>query len=323
MGSALLPVKSDSTIGAGWIQIAKAIDTTHLADFTRASAKESPPWKASDLPDWEVTIAADLTDGDYWAPHPSLFYKDGEAAKLDLFQPWDDSLLSLAGPGRMIEGDRVAWIERGATVTDGSGASSSVRAQLSRGRTTVLSTTRKYDSAYQASTMMMSLGMVWVAESNNSVDDVIWFWNLRALRPVMGGSPPVSVLLTTEDVDNAEIRGMLHDALRDSSSTTPTCMIASSTLPKEVLNETRTALGFDVHDGKRISEGMFRTTKAESAKPSAVLQFDPRGDWLGRRLTGRHTTSDVHLERPAVQLNIDAPVTTIHRSMRHGTWVSD
>jgi hypothetical protein len=116
-GCPLLPVNEDGEIDAGWIQIAQQIGVTATADFTRQSYSEESAWKSSSELPWQHTVAAPLDNGEYWAPHPSYLYPDDKVAQLVLIQPSDDSLLCLANAGKMIEVDREAWAQRGASRT--------------------------------------------------------------------------------------------------------------------------------------------------------------------------------------------------------------
>jgi hypothetical protein len=311
-GCPLLPVNEDGEIDAGWIQIAQQIGVTATADFTRQSYSEESAWKSSSELPWQHTVAAPLDNGEYWAPHPSYLYPDDKVAQLVLIQPSDDSLLCLANAGKMIEVDREAWAQRGARITYASNhAGVVIGATQTATPSTTLATTRIYDAAYQASTFAMSLGMIWIAEDENSITDYLWYWNLRALRPIMSSTPPLDIVITRELARRTDVAEAILRNLTATSLCTPSCAIISASIPRDELVTVRDQLGLAEHDGRKISEGMLgRRPDAESPPLTAAITIDPRQSWLGNRLTGASSSVPIQLQRPTTTVTLKSPVPT-------------
>jgi hypothetical protein len=309
-GCPILPVNEDGTIDGGWLQIADTIGISEIADFTRSTNQVDSAWQGEKTTAWPITIAKELDDAEYWTPHQIWFHTDEQLRSLELLQPGVDSLIDLAGAGRIIDADRAAWTERGAQIIDTTDAVQIALAQIKDyGARSVLSTTRIHDTTYHGSGVsMMSLGLIWAVEDAPEALDLYWFWNLRALRPLM--SDALNLVASEETLRDPAVIAAVHTALASSSATTPSCALLSTSLDTEQLNSLAEAMGMAKHEGSRMTEGIFGRRATDERPVSVTTSADPRRFWLGPRLSGVSSTTPIQLQRPETALQVAAPLTT-------------
>lgn len=177
----VLPIRPDGSVDQRWVQVSEVLGITEVVDFTASNHGESA-WTGSAAAAFTLIPTRPLDDARFWNPHP-VAAMDSSQNVLELFLPGDDSLVSLAGAGGYgLPEETTLLRSNGWNIVENAPSQLLACAQLS-GRTALEATLPGDVDTEIRGGLLDSLGLMWVTQDPNSFDDVVWFWNCRALRP--------------------------------------------------------------------------------------------------------------------------------------------
>lgn len=254
-------------------------------------------------------FARPLDDSNFWTPHQLAALAAADIRTTYLAIPPSEGLVSAAGPGVVPQQDRLGWISAGVETFDTPSDAGMAIAQINGHSALELS--RVGDRAYfAAEPFMTTAGLVVVTSDTPTFDDAVNFWNARALRP--SRSHAVSVLMSEGTLGDRMVQRALVEALKRTSSTSPSAVVYSWSMPKPRLEALVEAVeGLTAFVGNKFSEYHGRRP---SSSVTFSTQVDVRSFWLSRRDTGIRNTVDVLVERPRTTLRMRAPMVP-HSSM--------
>jgi hypothetical protein len=149
--------------------------------------------------------------------------------------------------------------------------------------------------------------IVWVTEPD-SVQDCLFFWNLRALRPLRLGTVPM-LLLPVDHVQHwVGFSAQLAHVLARPDEFAPDVVIDSLSLRKAKLNSTARLLGLR-RTTKEIRSGHRWPTNLRQPPFTYRNDVDPRIWFTFERDYGLTTDIDVHLFKDVTNISMASPVT--------------
>jgi hypothetical protein len=151
---------------------------------------------------------------------------------------------------------------------------------------------------------MRSIGLLWVSDELDSFEDAVWFWNTRALRPgsAMAG---ISLLATLEATADVEVRAAFVAGIAESSTTTPTFVIASRSVDESILRELGESLGATRHESTEWSD---RIAAVQVDAPLTFAENVHLGEfWSNGRTAGAVRVLEQTIRRPTINLNFESP----------------
>ena len=305
--SPIIPVSSDGTVAGGWLQIATDLRPRRLIDLT-CRGLEPSAWTEAKDPEWESILTPHYPKlHPVGQVHPLVVHPDPWAARLSVFTPSTDSMVDLAGLGRLADDERAEWAELGVTVLRADTEVDSALAQIS-GNTLLGSAAFRDGDYYTSGTMMSSTALIWVVNDYEDAGEALAFWNTRALRPRMG-SPAVSVIVHVDDLANENIRQPLSDAIRNSASTVPQCNLVSQKVDQKGLEDLAQGLGFTVQQAGRWQDQILsRMSPVTGSIIEAAINTDMRAFWGGPRESGVPSSVLCGLGPPSSQLRLHSPL---------------
>jgi hypothetical protein len=148
--------------------------------------------------------------------------------------------------------------------------------------------------------------VVWVTQPA-SFRDCVYFWNLRALRPLRFGSLPMLLLPVGQVQHWLHFPDELAHVLERPEEFTPDVALCSFSVPEPELHQTAELLGLRLHEGKpRIGHAWPAPMRTPPYTYRADL--DPRS-WLDfERSYGLVTDVDVQLFRDITTVRFTSPV---------------
>jgi hypothetical protein len=302
--SVVMPIDSEGRTSPRFRQIAKLLRTDRYVDIrplVDGSRQHDVP---HDIPT-DVIPARPFDDGRFWSLHPLAVLNSEPPGDLAVAVPDDQSLVSLAGAGQIIEPDRQDWTERNVRLFPARTATDLAIAQCMGQCVSRLSVA--YDAERTiAVPAMQSVTLLWLVDDPDSFDDAVVFWNLRALRP-HGWGGGISIFATTEVARQADFRDALREQAARTSRSNPSVIISSLSVDNSVLQEIGLELGLYAHEGSRVSEKVGSMTGRDSALDFAV-GIDPGNWWAGERLIGPAVDGRVNLVRPRISLRMESPI---------------
>jgi hypothetical protein len=179
------------------------------------------------------------------------------------------------------------------------------RAQLG-GRTLVERTCSQFSEHWARGGPTPGPAVVWVTDPD-SFDDCVYFWNLRALRPLRLGSLPMILLPAGQVQHWMNFDADLAYVLQRSDQFAPDVALCSASVSESDLRDTAALLGLAQHTGEaRIGHDWPVPTR----KPpfSYLLGVNPR-QWLDfERSYGESADVDVQLFRGTTNVRFPSPV---------------
>jgi hypothetical protein len=180
------------------------------------------------------------------------------------------------------------------------------RAQLA-GRTLVERTCSQFREHW---TLGMTPGpaVVWISEPD-SFKDCVFFWNLRALRPLRLANVPMLLLPYGQVQHWMHFTDDLAYPLERPAEFTPDVALCSLSVAEPLLHETAALLGLQPHNGE---PGTMQDGPAPARKPPFTYRTDlePRR-WLNfERAYGEITDVDVQLFRETTTVRFTSPVSS-------------
>ncbi|MFE4001370.1 hypothetical protein ACFX43_21565 [Nocardioides sp. YIM B13467] len=301
----ILPVTPAGQVQAGFLQIAEALDVVEAVDFTADGAGGASAWTVRDGSALATVAAKPLADARFWNAHPLVGTYDERVREICL--PARDSLMALAGAGNYgLDEELPLFREAGFNIIEGCLARTLAIAQLAE--RTALGATLAFDTdtSIQGG-HLASMGVLWLSRDEDSFEDAVWFWNARAVRPRYRHPLPLAVMTTPEVARAPEFASQFLDGLTQSSTTTPTFVIASCTVPDDELAVIARSFGARQHTGSKVSERHIGRQPGSEFSPSFTVNMDPIAYWLAPRSTGIPTSSLVPLQRPTVSMQLRSP----------------
>jgi hypothetical protein len=179
------------------------------------------------------------------------------------------------------------------------------RAQLG-GRTLAERTCSQFGEHWAGGGPNPGPAVIWVTEPG-SFRDCIYFWNMRALRPLRLGNVPM-LLLPTGQVQNwLHFADELARVLERPDQFAPDAALCSFGVPEADLHQTASLLGLQLHDGEPRST---RDWPVPMRKPPFTYRVDLNPwNWLNfERAYGEVTDVDVQLFRDITTVRFTSPV---------------
>jgi hypothetical protein len=179
------------------------------------------------------------------------------------------------------------------------------RAQLA-GRTLVERTCSQFGEHWARGGPASGPAVVWVTDPS-SFQDCVYFWNLRALRPLRLGSLPMLLLPPGQVQHWLGFARELAYALERPAEFAPDVVLRSLSVSEAELHKTAALLELQLHDGKpRI--GHARPAPPRKPPFTYRVDMDPRR-WLNfERSYGEVTDVDVQLFRSTTAVRFASPV---------------
>lgn len=302
----ILPVESDGSIAPEWLQVASAIDPSALVDFTGGSAGDTSAWGNAASSRWPVLPAQPLIDGSFWGIHPIAVFQPEELTAQTLFLPKGRTLMDAASAGCVELAEEVEWWRQevnGVLETDNLTRLAS--AQL--GGHTVLAATAVHDSDSSGSAVWMSMALLWLAGDPDDPDEIIAWWNTRALRPRLW-YPGVSILSTPDAVLDDRFAQDLRSVARHHVFTRPDLVIASRSLLDERLQEVGERLGFKRDETARVTETPFGAQPDLDRQLTFMTCRDLLRWWGADRVSGTKSVVAVYVQRPTTRFREPSPL---------------
>jgi hypothetical protein len=213
-------------------------------------------------------------------------------------------LWEVTGAGDLTE-EHVASLPPGSLYTWRPSQDQIARAQLG-GRTLVERTCSQFSEHWAKGGPTPSPAVVWVTHAD-SFDDCVYFWNLRALRPLRLGSLPMILLPAGQVQHWMNFDADLAYVLQRPDQFAPNAALCSASVSESDLHDTAALLGLSRHAGKaRIGHDWPVPTR----KPpfSYSLGVNPR-QWLAfERSYGELADVDLQLFRGTTAVRFSSPV---------------
>lgn len=157
---------------------------------------------------------------------------------------------------------------------------------------------------YISTTNLFSdINVLWIVDSPK-MEELIWFWNLRALASATEGKWAIADLQTSRSPD---FRWAFEVWLRTGKRgiTEPTSLICSQSVDRSLLFGLRKRLGLS-----RPPENTLRHHfgRSDSGVLSAGVNWDPRQFILGETSSGSRSTINAVFESPTSKIRVEGPV---------------
>jgi hypothetical protein len=302
----ILPVEADGTVGADWLRVAAAIDPAALVDFTSSGSGDSA-WSGAGASRWPVIPARPLQDRAFWNPHPIAAIDPEELRNLSLFLPMGRSLLDAASAGCVELADDVAWwrqVTYGVLEVDGQRQLAS--AQL--GGHTVLSAAMLNDDDSSAGVVWVSMMLLWLTSDPDDPDEIVRWWNTRALRPRIWRRG-VSILSTPEAVLDERFADDLRSTAQHHVFTRPELVVASYNIPEDRLHDIAARLGFEHDPTGAVREGLPIDAPPDPDRKLTYMIRKDLLDWWGAdRTSGASSVAAISVQRPTTRIREPSPL---------------
>lgn len=302
----ILPVEADGTVGADWLRVAAAIDPSALVDFASSGSGDSA-WSGAGASRWPVVPAQPLEDRTFWNPHPIAVIDPEELRNLSLFLPKGRSLLDAASAGCVELADDLAWWRQ---VTNGVLEVESPRglASAQLGGHTVLSMAMLNDDDSNAGLVWVSMMLLWLTSDPDDPDEIVRWWNTRALRPRIWRRG-VSILSTPEAVLDERFADNLRTTARHHVFTRPELVVASHNIPEERLHDIAARLGFEHDPTGAVREDLPIGGPPDPDRRLTYMVRKDLLDWWGAdRTSGASSVAAISVQRPTTRIREPSPL---------------
>ncbi len=289
----------DATDVAGGLQLLDVLDVTTVVDFT-GTLSAAGSVRSHEGRHVQVVAARPLEDARLWAPSALASHTLAELDGRVVIEAGGDSAFQVAAVGRLATREELnSWTEFGArvvSVTD----NTFFQAQAG-GRSIIDDTVHGLTTLYAEAPFATSLVLLYVVGAEATFEDLLWFWNARAMRP---GEEGASVLLGYDQV--LSNRDALLELVRRTARGTPSLSVVSASLPREDLETLlESGIGIPRHEGTQWKEGRFGK---QAVEPTAIINGDPRQFWGGARHVGAATDQTTSLYRPRTTVTFLGPL---------------
>ncbi|MFD2093640.1 hypothetical protein [Blastococcus deserti] len=244
--------------------------------------------------------ARPLEDARQWAPSALVSHTLAELDGRVVIEAGAENAFQVAAVGRLATREELSsWAKFGAEVQAVTDATF-FEAQVG-GSSIIDDTVRGLTTLYAEAPFAKSLVLLYVIGAETTFEDVLWFWNARAMRP---GEEGASLLLGYDQV--LPNRDALVDLVRQTARGTPSLSVVSVSVPRADLESLlESVIGIARHEGTKWTEGLFRT---QTVEPTAVINGDPRPFWSGTRHVGAATDQTTALYRPRTTVTFLGPL---------------
>lgn len=302
----VLPIEEDGALCQEWTRIAEVIDPAVLIDFTMTSEGESA-WADIRTSRWPVVKAQPLEDHAFWNPHPTAAIQPDELKGLSLYLPTGRTLLDAASAGCVgLPGD-VAWWRQAASVAAETGSLQEL-ASAQLGGHTVLSAAMLQDDDSDADIGWDTMVLLWVTGDPDDPDEIIRWWNTRAIRPRRWGRS-VSVLATPDVAEDKRFSKDLRDLCRHGTFTQPDLVIASDSVPDDRLHEIAARLGFKRHPSDTVRQPLFPVAPPDAGRQlTYMISHDLLRRWGTDRTSGAVSVAAISVQQPVTRIREASPL---------------
>lgn len=298
----LLPVNADAEVVNGHEALLDVLQVESLIDFTGRLAQKDHYVTPSGrrLP---MLSAKSLEDVSFWQPPPIVSFSASELVGHRLVQAAGTAdLMAVAAAGRFADSaERDEWQQHRATVQESEDPAGLLSAQLER-ITLLDATTHGVSFLRRSASIAASMTLLYILPDDRTpFDDILWFWNARAIRPSQEGA---DLLLRRSQLDGDRV-SQLGQHLRANSRSNPSLALASLSLTVHELQEVRVFLDVPEHTSTRWSEQIF---SGKRVSPTAVVNVDFRPGWAGERVLGSVDQIVRPIFRPSTPLQVVNPL---------------
>jgi hypothetical protein len=149
--------------------------------------------------------------------------------------------------------------------------------------------------------------IVWITEPD-SIADCVYFWNLRALRPLRFRTVPMILLPVGQVQHWIGFAGQLHRALERPEEFAPDVVVCSLSVEEDRLHKEAVRLGLQPFTGKAWVR---QASDAPLRQPPFTYRLDVevRSLFVFGRRYGEVTSVDAHLLRSSTMVRFTSPVT--------------
>jgi hypothetical protein len=301
----ILPVEPDGTVDAEWLRVAAAIDPAELVDFTSSVSGDSA-WSGAGAGRWPMVAARPLEDRTFWNPHPIAAIDPEELRNLSLFVPKGRSLLDAASAGCVELADDVAWWRQ---VTNGIVEVDNPRqlASAQLGGHTVLSAAMLNDDDSHAGLVWVSMMLLWLTSDPDDPDEIVRWWNTRALRPRLWRRG-ISILSTPDAVLDERFADNLRTTAQHHVFTRPELVLASHNIGEDRLHDIAARLGFEHDPAGAVSEDLpFGAPPDPDRQLKYIVRKDVLDWWSADRTSGASSVAAISVQRPTTRIREPSP----------------
>lgn len=289
----------DATDAAGGLQLLDVLDVTTVIDFTGTLAAAGSV-RSHEGRQVRVVPASPLDDAQQWAPSALASHTLADLDGRVVIEAAGDTAFQVAAVGRLATREELdSWAKFGAEVQSVTDATF-LQAQ-SGGSSVIDDTVHGLTTLYAEAPFATSLVLLYVVGAEATFQDLVWFWNARAMRP---GEEGASLLLGYDQV--LPNRDSLVELVRQTARGTPSLSLLSASLPREDLETLlESGIGIPRHEGTQWKEGLFGK---QAVEPTAIINGDPRPFWSGARHVGAATDQTTALYRPRTTVAFMGPL---------------
>ena len=310
----ILPVEPDGSIAPEWLGVASAIDPSVLVDFTVGSSRGKSAWNDATSSRWPVIPAQPLTEAAAWGIHPIVAFQPEELRNQTLFLPKGRTLLDAASAGCVELPEEIEWWQQEINgLVEIETPAQLASAQLAGH--TVLTATGIHDRDSTAALIWGSMALLWLTDEPDDPDEMITWWNTRALRPRLWFRG-ISILTTPEAAQDEHFADDLRSVIRHHVFTRPDLIIASCGLPEERLHEVGQQLGFKRSETRVVTESpaggppeLDRQLTYMTRRDLLEWSENDLLDWWGAdRVSGTTNVAAVYVRRPTTRFREPSPI---------------
>ena len=161
---------------------------------------------------------------------------------------------------------------------------------------------RGFDMGYAAPAILF-------VTKSNSLIDFVYFWNLRALRPLGHAYAPMALLPVNAGVDWSQLGECLAHHLRRPDEVEPDVVLYSLNADEATVDELGSSLGLVPSSVEPYSRWTFGEPPPLRQRPFTYRQdIDPRQYVLFERDYGQTTTTTVHVYGQDTRIEFESPV---------------
>lgn len=300
----IVPRLASGELGPGALQMAEIAGLDQLVDFSAGAGNPDP--QAAPVP---ITPARPFTDFRAWQPPPIVTFSLEEISTCSVtFAAPDAGPFMVAAFGAVADEEELTdWRSRQADVSEYH-ERQLTPVEILRAQTDALTgigTTIRHAPVYFAvAPFAQSVALIWVVEDDGeSFDDLLGFWNLRALRPSDDG---ITLVVRRSYFSDSDCVAHMREIISSRSRMTPSVAINGLSNDRRALALCARRLGFPRKRDSKWSENLFGD-KPPGDFDSAV-SVEMRQFWLGQRRTGVRATADTWRQEDGLHLRFANPL---------------
>jgi len=298
----IVPRLASGELAPGGMQMAEVAGVDSLVDFSRPT--DSPPPPAPPL-----TATRPFSDVRSWQPPPIVtFDLDQIEGRTIKYAAQDAGAFLVAALGAVADdGELEDWSSRHAHVHEYQ-ESELAPAEILRAQAdaqTGLATTIRHAPVYFAQApFAQSVTLIWVVpDATPAFDDLLSFWNLRALRPSDIG---ISLVARRGYFNDPVCLAQMREIVSSRARMSPAVVINGLSGDRRALAGCARRLGFARKRDTRWSENPFGKKAATAVE--STISVEMRQFWLGQRRIGLRASADTWRQDDGLHLRCTNPL---------------